>query len=114
MTASNALDLINVILGVVFIAAMMAGLILQLGKTLRSLVRATRLTYLAIAAASTNLFVSVLDIPNDGVGRALMWAISAASAVIVAVSRRKLRDRKGDQVMQEAERTVREFRRGLS
>lgn len=112
MSDSHVFDLATIVVGVAYVAVM----VLALGiagppqkTTLRRLVVATRLSRLAVGLAVLALAANVLDIPADGwIGPAL-WIVTSTMAAASAIFMRRRRDMRGDQVVAEAERTVRDF-----
>ena len=105
------LDLLGLVIGVIFGALTITYAVLSSpNATLRRLNLALKLLYAATAAAALNALVNALDIPSDGPFWPGLWVLIAATNCVTAHYARKRRDLKGQQVMAEAERTVRNYR----
>ena len=106
------LDIASLAANTGFVAATVASLIIGgrgLQKTLRQLGLALLLARTAVALALVALIAHLLDIPNDGLAWPALGLATAVGAAMTAHYLRKRRDLKGERVMAEAERTVRNY-----
>lgn len=113
---SAALDAIGLTCSIVYIALFVTALILANSKnaTLRRLTLAVKFYLAAAAVQAVNLVVNLVDIPDDGVLLVALSVVSLAAAVALIFLTRTRRNRKGDQVTAEAERTVRDWSAGAA
>lgn len=115
MDSSMALDFAGLGLTVVYLAvsltvAFVAGPAEQ-DTTLRRLVLATQLAKVAVGVAVISFAVHAAD-TDDAMIWPLIWLFTSAMTVFWAVGLRRRRDTKGDQVVAEAEVTLRAYPEG--
>ena len=113
MNADNGLDLAGATLSLAYVllvaAYLMAAIWLGERATLRQLTWAIRVAIAAATVGGVNLVVQIASIPYDGIVWPLLWVFDTAMACALVSLARRRRSAKGDQVLAEAERTVRDF-----
>jgi K+ transporter len=108
--SETALDLIGAVGGTVYLALFVPAVALQWkGATLRRLTLALRMFCAALVVELVVLASNVAQIGYDGVWMPLVNVVTVACCVSLIVFTVRRRRDKGDEVMRDAERIVRDF-----